>query len=160
MNPFLRYQELLAGVFEARASGDEVLEDRLLDRMDEVWEEMDEQDRARTNDVSRRIASGELAESEFIQQIKGGQLPQLFHTVVVNPVAQVPQRSRFRILGRRKELSGVKTRVVYVSPTTIKLTVLDDLYEQYSHPFRPRKRFTPSHKVEDSATEPAQEMQI
>lgn len=71
MNAIDRYKRLLADVFEARSSGDEAAEDRLLDDMDLLWHELGDDGRAAINRLSARIASGELPEEEFVREIRG-----------------------------------------------------------------------------------------
>lgn len=54
------YLSTLARMLRARESGDEVLENNLLDELDDLWAEMTDEQRMRINDISAKVARREI----------------------------------------------------------------------------------------------------
>ena len=67
-SPVVAYFVLLAQAFEMRQRGED--ESEILDRMDFLWFSLSAEDIAQVNSIGARIASGELTEMQFIDQVR------------------------------------------------------------------------------------------
>lgn len=59
------YLFTLARMLRARESGDEVLENNLIDELDDLWAEMTDGQRIRTNEISAKVARREISSREL-----------------------------------------------------------------------------------------------
>lgn len=67
---YILYANTLAKAVQARLNGDSILESKLLDVLDEIWDSLSNNDIILVNELSRKISSGELTIEEFISQFK------------------------------------------------------------------------------------------
>lgn len=75
------YLFTLARMLRARESGDEVLENNLLDELDDLWAEMTDGQRIRINEISAKVARREISSRElrywrgYVYAHRAGPLP-------------------------------------------------------------------------------------